>query len=120
VAAVVVFAGVWAAAASLSVGSTSLAAGSATVSGCATSASVSYGLTFATGDYRVSTAIVTIPVAGACTGKALSVTLRDTGNNAIGTGSTVAGATATETVTITTSPQPLASAVTGVNLVFNG
>jgi len=119
VAALVVFAGVWAAAASLTVNTATLAAGTQTVSGCTASVTVSYALTFTGGDYKVASATVTgITPAAACSGRTMSVTLRDGTNASIGTGSVVAGNTGTETVTI--AAQPLASAVAGVNVVFNG
>ena len=49
--ALTVFGAAWAAAASLSVGTTSLAAGTVTVSGCDTSVNTSYTLSFSSGDY---------------------------------------------------------------------
>lgn len=113
------FAGVWAAAAGLTVTSQTLAAGGQTVGGCTTAVNVSYNVSFSSGDYRVTSVVVSgITPVGACSGKVLSVTLRDSGNNAIGSGFLTAGATGTETVTI--AALPLASAVTGVNVVFNG
>jgi len=109
----------WAAAASLSVTSATLAAGTQTVGGCTASVNISYTLTFASADYRVASATASgITPAAACNGKTLSVTLRNSGNAAIGTGSLVAGSSGTETVTI--AAQPLASDVTGVNVVFSG
>ena len=114
-----VFAGVWAAAASLSVNSSTLAAGTQTVGGCTATVNVAYTLAFSSGDYRVQSAVVSgITPAAACSGKTLSVTLRDGANNALGSGTVTAGATGTETVAI--SGTPLASSVAGVNVVFNG
>lgn len=112
------FGTVWAAAAALTVNSSSLAAGNGTVTSCAGSA-VTVGpwtTAYASGvpGYAVSSVSISIVTgdATACNGKTLSVTLFNGSNTSLGSGSTTV-ATGTTTYNVTISGSPSAAAVTG-------
>ena|SRR5688572_168668 len=116
---VVVFGGVTAFAASLSVSSTTLGAGNATVTSCNGSATVSYNTVYSATvpGYKVSTAPVV--TAAGCSGLAYKVTLTGVANAALGE--------VTGTLDVTGAAAPdfsasniAASAVTGVSVVITG
>jgi hypothetical protein len=70
----------------------------------------------ASGKYRTSAATVS-GMAAACTGKALSVTLRDTNGLALGNGTATVGGTSQ---VVTLSASVAADAVTGAAVVITG
>jgi hypothetical protein len=115
---------VFAFAASLTVTSGSLGAGSAAVSSCTASATTAYNLGTATSSgYPVSSVAVS-GVAAACQGKTLSVSLRDSsGNTVLGSGTATLPASCTTTCptqTVTVSGSPSASSVANVDVAVNG
>jgi len=116
---VVVFGAVFAFAASLTVNTKSLAAGSAAVAACNASATVSYNTAYSSSlpGYQVTTAPVTS--AAGCGTMAYTVTLTGTGNTSLGTlsGTLAAGGTATPDFT---AQNVNAASVTGVSVVISG
>lgn len=120
VAGVLVFGAATAFAASLSLNSTSLASGNATVASCNASASVTYTTAYdaTIPGYKVATAPIT--TAAACAGLAYKVTLTGAGNVSLAevTG-TLAAITGDATATFT--PAVVSAAlVTGVSVVVTG
>lgn len=115
----VVFGAVTAFAASLSVTSKSLGAGTATVSSCNASAVVSYNTVYSATipGYKVSTAPVTS--AAACTGQAYKVTLTGAANASLAevTGTLDSSGNATPDFTASNISAAL---VTGVSVVITG
>ena len=89
----VAFATVWAAAAALTVNSSTLGAGTTTIASCDTNGvDVSYTVAWDSTNkrYAVSTASVT-NIMDACRGKTLSVTVQDSSNVSLGNGSNTVG-----------------------------
>ena len=124
---VVVFGGVTAFAASLTVNSKSLAAGNATVGACNSSAAATYTSTLATtgvnkGKYVVTGGFLSTDGLNpsACKGLSFKVTLLDGSNVSLGeaTGN-LADPTGDATLDFSANP-PLASAVAGVAVVITG
>jgi hypothetical protein len=120
VAGVLVFGAATAFAASLSLNSTSLASGNATVASCNASANVSYTTAYdaTIPGYKVATAPIT--TAAACAGLAYKVTLTGAGNVSLAevTG-TLAAVTGDATATF--APAVVSAAlVTGVSVVVTG
>jgi hypothetical protein len=115
----VVFGAVYAFAASLTVNSKTLAAGSASVSVCNASASVSYNTTYSATipGYRVSTAPVTTAVG--CATMAYKVTLTGTGGASLGEVSGTLDASGNANPDFT-SANVNAASVTGVSVVVTG
>jgi hypothetical protein len=116
---VVVFGAVFAFAASLTVNSKSLAAGSSTVAACNASATVSYNTAYSATlpGYQVTTA----PVASAagCQNMAYTVTLTGAANASLGSVSGTLSATGTASPDFT-SANVNAANVTGVAVVISG
>lgn len=115
----VTFGAVTAFAATLSVTSKSLAAGTATVSTCNASAAVTYNTTYASSlpGYKVTTAPVT--TASGCSGMAFKVTLTGAGNTALAEVTGNLDPTGAASPDFTTN-NVAASAVTGVSVVITG
>lgn len=117
---VVVFGGVTAFAASLTVNSKSLGAGNAVVAACNDNAAVSY----TTSGSKVSTAVVTISgsqAAGHCDNLPAQVTLLGSGNSVLATRTATVGSTTTDVATVSFSADNVdSSAVTGVAVVITG
>ena len=116
---VVVFGAVTAFAASLTVNSSSLGAGNATVASCNSAASVTYAPVASGTGFQTGTATVTInpdtPSTTPCDGMAFKVTLLGASNTVLGTQSgTVSGNTGT--ASFTADP----ASVTGVAVVITG
>ena len=120
IAGVVVFGAVTAFAAGFTVNSTTVVAGSATVTGCNATAAVSYNTIWDTTlkAYKVSTAPVT--TSAACHGMAYKVTLQNSGNTSLGevTGTldAVTGAASPDF----SSQNVLASSVSGISVTVTG
>lgn len=115
----------FAAAAALTVNTSSLAAGNGTVSSCASNA-VTVGpwtTSYVAGvpGHAVSAVSITLGGAGAdataCNGKTLSVVLRDGSNASLGSGSDTV-ATGTNTYVVSISGSPAASAVVGTSIAI--
>jgi hypothetical protein len=115
----VVFGAVFAFAASLTVNSKSLGAGSGSVTACNASASVSYNTVYSASvpGYKVSTAPVTS--AAACATMAYRVTLTGAGNTSLGEVAGTLDATGAASPDFTASNVNAAS-VTGVTVVISG
>ena len=124
---VVVFGGVTAFAASLTVNSKSLGAGNGTVATCNSSAAATYTSTLATtggnkGKYVVTGGFLSTDglSPSACKGMSYKVTLLDGSNASLGESSgTLADPTGDATLDFSANP-PLASAVVGVAVVITG
>jgi hypothetical protein len=123
---VLVFAGVLAFAANLTVSSASLGAGSNTVSSCAASTvNVSYPTpTYSSTapGYTVGSATVTLAAsdATACAGKTIGLTLVNSSNASLGNGTAAIPASSPPTsYTITLSSSALASAVANAHVVIS-
>jgi hypothetical protein len=116
---VVVFGAVFAFAASLTVNSKSLAAGSGTVAACNASATVSYNTAYSSSlpGFQVTTAPVTS--SATCLNMPYTVTLTGAGNASLGsvTGTLTATGTASPDFT---SANVNAALVTGVSVVISG
>ena len=115
---VVVFGAVTAFAASLTVNSSSLGAGNATVDTCNSSASVSYNTALVSGVYKVTTAPVA--TAASCAGKAYRVTLTDSNGASLGEITGTLDATTGAALPDFTSAGVAATAVRGVSVVVTG
>lgn len=115
---VVVFGAVTAFAASLSVSSSSLGAGNATVQSCNSTASVTYNTAPSAGVYKVTTAPVT--TAAACAGMSYRVTLTGASNATLGEVTGTLDATTGAGLPDFTSSAISASAVQGVSVVITG
>lgn len=112
------FAAAYGAAASISVTSDDLGAGSADVDPCAQSASVSYTVQWDTSDNRYEVTGVTVDAPGCADDAAVNVQLTDQDGAGIGEASgTITGGT---TGPMPVSPQPAAAAVEDVHVVING
>jgi hypothetical protein len=119
---VVVFGGVTAFAATLTVNSSSLGSGNATVASCNSAAAVSYSTvpTTNTKTYDVSTAAVTTSGTGTgCANMAFKVTLLGAGNASLGEKTGTLDGTGAGSVDFTTLTVP-ASDVVGVAVVVTG
>lgn len=124
---VVVFGGVTAFAATLTVNGTSLAAGNATITACNSSATALYTETLATsgankGKYVVTGGTLTTDGANpsACKGMSYRVTLLDSSNASLGEATgTLADPTGDATLDFSSNP-PLATSVVGVAVVITG
>ena len=119
---VVAFATVWAAAAALTVNSSTLGAGTTTISSCDTNGvDVSYTVSWDSTNkrYAVATASVT-NIMDACRGKTISVTVQDSSNVSLGNGSTTVatGTTNVNTTSVTITGSPDASAVANVTVAI--
>jgi len=115
---VVVFGAVTAFAASLTVNSSSLGAGNASVTSCNSAATVSYNTAPSAGVYKVTTAPVT--TAAACAGMSYRVTLTDASNASLGEVTGTLDATTGAALPDFTSAGIDASAVAGVSVVVTG
>ena len=115
----VVFGSVYAFAATLTVNSKTLGAGSGTVAACNASASVNYNTVYSATlpGYKVTTAPVTSAVA--CATMAYRLTLTGTGNASLGEVTGVLDATGAASPDFTAS-NVAASGVIGVQLVISG
>ena len=117
-----VFAAVFAMAATLG-GITTSAVGSddAVVAACdANGVSVSYATGWDTGDNRYEVTSVTVGgVADACDGQTLSVSLTNTSGAQIGTGSTTIPSSAATSHSVTMSTAPSAELVSGVHVLIS-
>jgi hypothetical protein len=115
---------VFAFAASLTVTSGSLGAGSAAVSSCTSGVTTSYNLGTATSAGYPVTSVAVSGVAASCQGKVMSVSLRDsTGNTVLGSGTATLPASCTTTCpsqNVNVSGSPAASAVANVDVAVNG
>jgi hypothetical protein len=124
---VVVFGGVTAFAASLTVNSKSLAAGNGTIAACNSSAAAAYTSTLATsggntGKYVVTGGSLTTDglSPSACKGMSYKVTLLDGSNASLGEATgTLADPPGDATLNFSGTP-PLASAVVGIAVVITG
>jgi hypothetical protein len=116
---VVVFGAVFAFAASLTVNSKSLAAGSSTVTACNASATVSYNTAYSATlpGYQVTTAPVTS--SAGCLNMPYTVTLTGAGNASLGSVTGTLSATGTAAPDFT-SANVNAANVTGVAVVISG
>ena len=116
---VVVFGAVFAFAASLTVNSKSLAAGSSTVAACNATAGVSYNTAYSASlpGYQVTTAPVTS--AAGCANMPYTVTLTGAANASLGSVTGTLSATGTASPDFTSS-NVNAAAVTGVSVVISG
>lgn len=116
---VVVFGAVAAFAASLTVNSKSLAAGSSTVAACNASASISYNTAYSASlpGYQVTTAPVTS--SAGCLNMPFTATLTGAANASLGSVSGTLSATGTATPDFT-SANVNAANVTGVSVVISG
>lgn len=122
---VVVFGGVTAFAATLTVSSDTLGSGDSVVASCNATAKVSYTTAFATGGYKVATTPIT--TAASCKGLSYKVTLTDASGSLAertGTLDATTGA-ATPSFAPTVAPDPIfagitAASVTGVSVVVTG
>ena len=115
----VVFGAVYGFAASLTVNSKTLGAGSATVASCNASAAVSYNSTYASTipGYKVTTAPVTS--AAGCATMAYKATLTGTAGTSLGEVTGTLDATGAASPDFT-SPNVNAASVTGVSVVISG
>jgi len=115
----VVFGAVYGFAASLTVNSNSLAAGSGTVAACNATATVSYNTTYSAAipGYKVTTAPVTS--AATCAAMAYKVTLTGTGGTSLGEVSGTLDASGNASPDFSASNVNAAS-VTGVSVVISG
>jgi hypothetical protein len=117
---VVVFGVVTAFAASLSVSSTSLGAGNATVASCNDNAAVAYTTTGS----KVSTAVATISgsaASGACDNKTAQISLTGTGGAVLASHTATVGSTTTDIATVSFAGDNIdAHDVTGVAVVISG
>lgn len=115
----VVFGSVWAFAASLTVNSKTLGAGSGTVASCNASANISYNTVYSSPlpGYKVTTAPITS--AAACATMAYRVTLTDAANASLGEVTGTLDGTGAASPDFTSSNVP-ASSVVGVQLVISG
>jgi hypothetical protein len=117
----VVFATVFGLAATLSVGSTDLGAGSNSVGSCDTNGvDTSYANTWDAVDKRYEVTSVTVNnIADACDGKNLKAALTDSSNVLLGDGTVVVPTGAGTTATVSSlSANPAASAVSNVHVVI--
>jgi hypothetical protein len=117
--------GVLASAASLGVTGNTLGAGTSVIASCDTDGvSLAYtnsyvgGTGVGGGTYRTS-AVVISGIAAACAGKPMSVTLRDSGNVSLGSGTIAAIVGTSSTVSFGATPWIDASAVVGAAVVIS-
>jgi hypothetical protein len=114
---------VFAFAASLTVTSGSLGAGSAAVSSCTSSVTTAYNLGAATSSGYPVSGVAVSGIAAACQGKTLSVSLRDSsGNTVLGSGTATLPASCTTTCptqNVSISGSPAESGVANVDVAIN-
>ncbi len=111
---------VLASAASLGVNGRTLGAGRTVVASCDTNGvNLFYNTTFhaPSGSYRIASVTVR-NISGACIGARMSLTLRDSANAALGSGTVFPLVPVGGNATVTMTPQPAASAVTGAAVVI--
>jgi hypothetical protein len=118
----VVFAGVFAMAATLGgITSSAVGADDTVVAACdSDGVSVSYATAWDAGDDRYEITSVTVAgVSDACDGQTLSVSLTDSTGTQIGSGSTAIPASAATSHTVTMSTAPSAEATVGVHVLIS-
>ena len=118
----VVFAGVFAMAATLGgITSSAVGADNTVVAACdSDGVSVSYATGWDAGDDRYEITSVTVAgVSDVCDGQTLSVSLTDSTDTQIGSGSTAIPTSAATSHTVTMSPAPSAEATVGVHVLIS-